>query len=129
MRRVLLRLLINTLALFAAVVVVPGVRFEGPWWHLIVVAVLFGLVNAVLRPLLYILTCPLVLVTLGAFALVINAALFALTARLAMNAGIGFSVSGFWSAIGGALVTSIVAVLVALLVAGEHEHREHPRRA
>jgi len=115
-RIALLRLLVNTLALLAAVVIVPGVRFSGPWWELIVVAVTFGLVNALLRPILYLLTCPLVLLTLGAFALVVNAALFALTARLARALGIAFSVSGFWSALGGAIVTSLAAVLVGLVV-------------
>jgi putative membrane protein len=128
MRRGLLRLLINTLALFAAVVVIPGVRFDGPLWHLVVVAALFGAVNAVLRPFLYVLTCPLVVVTLGGFALVVNAALFALTARLAGTFGIGFTISGFWAALGGALVTSVAAVLVALLITPEPARvRDAPR--
>lgn len=121
MRVGLLRLLVNTLALFAAVVIVPGVRFAGPWWHLVVVALLFGIVNALLRPILYLLTCPLVLMTLGAFALVVNAVLFALTARLALALGIGFSVRGFWAAFAGALVTTLAAVLVGVLVQPEDE--------
>ena len=126
MRVGLLRLLINTLALFAAVVVVPGVRFAGPWWHLIVVALLFGIVNALLRPILYLLTCPLVIVTLGVFALVVNAALFALTARLAGVLGIGFTVSGFGAAFAGALVTTLVSVLVGLLLEPPETHEPAP---
>jgi len=129
MRRALLRLLINTLGLFAAVTLVPGVAFTGIWWHLIVVALIFGAVNALLRPVLMALTCPLVIVTLGLFTLVINAALFWLTARISGALGLGFTVGGFWAAFLGALVTALVAVLVAFLVRPEREAEASQRGA
>lgn len=121
MRRLLLRLLINTLGLFMAVMLVPGVAFSGPWWHLALVGAIFGVINALLRPLLTLLTCPLVLLTLGFFALVINGLLFWITASLAESLGIAFQVRGFWSAFLGALVAGLVSLLAALLV---HEPRE-----
>lgn len=123
MRRLLLRLLINTLGLFVAVVLVPGVAFVGPWWQLALVAAIFGVVNAFLRPLLTLLTCPLVFLTLGFFALVINAFLFWLTASFAESLGIAFTATGFWAAFFGALVVSIVSILVAVLTREPDEVR------
>ena len=114
----LLRWLINTLAIFAAVWLVPGVDFVGPGWQLGLVALLFGLVNVALRPILTLLTCPLVIVTLGLFTLVINAVLLALTAQIAGGLGVRFTVDGFWPAVGGSLVISIVSLVLNAL-AGE----------
>ena len=117
-RALILRWLISTLAIFGAVYVVPGIGFVGPGWELGVVALVFGLVNAVLRPLLTMLTCPLIILTLGLFGLVINALLLLLTAQIAASLGVQFTVASFGSAVLGGLVISIVSLVLSIL-AGE----------
>src|SRR6266540_1891791 len=78
-RALILRWLISTLAIFVAVYLLPGIEFVGPGWELGIVALVFGLVNAVLRPLLTMLTCPLIILTLGLFGLVITIVSLALS--------------------------------------------------
>ena len=117
-RSLVLRWLITTLAIFAAVYLVPGITFTGPGWELGLVAAVFGLVNIGLRPLLSLLTCPLIILTLGLFGLVINALLLLLTAQIAGSLGVQFTVGGFWPAVLGGLVIAIVSVILNVL-AGE----------
>lgn len=126
MRSVLIRWLINTLAIYVAVRIIPGVHYTGGPAGLIVVALLFGLVNATLRPLLTLLTCPLVLVTLGVFLFVINALLLMFTAWLSTQFDIGFSVDGFGSAFLAGLLISLVSLLLTLAV-GEHQIKVEDR--
>ncbi len=114
-QRLLLRWLISSLAIFAAIWIVPGISFSGPGWHIGVVALVFGLLNALLRPLIYLLTCPLVILTLGLFGLVINALLLGLTSALADQLAISFHVDGFWPAFWGGLVISIVSTALSIL--------------
>lgn len=117
MQNLVLRLLINAIALFAATQVgIPGLYFEGDWKTLVSVALIFGLVNALIRPLLSALTCPLIILTLGLFTLVINAAMLALTGWIAAQLKLGFVVDGFGAAFVGALVVSVVSWALALLV-------------
>ncbi|MEW5717541.1 MAG: phage holin family protein [Chloroflexota bacterium] len=124
MRHLLLRLIINAIALFVATQVgIPGLRFDGDWKTIAIVALIFGLVNALIRPLLALLTCPLILLTLGLFTLVINALMLALTGWLAQQFNLGFVVDGFWAAFVGALVVSIVSWALTLVVGEEHEWR------
>lgn len=110
-----LRWLISTLAIFAAVQVVPGITFVGPGWELGIIAMIFGLVNVALRPILTLLTCPLVLLTLGLFGLVINAALLWLTSQIAVGLGFRFEIDGFWPALLGGLVISLVTTVLSIL--------------
>ncbi len=117
-RSLVLRWLISTLAIFVAVYLIPGIGFVGPGWELGIVAAVFGLVNAALRPLLTLLTCPLIILSLGLFGLVINALLLLLTARIAAGLGVQFTVDSFLSAFLGGLVISLVSVLLSVL-AGE----------
>jgi putative membrane protein len=117
-RSLILRWLINTLAIFVAVLIVPGIEFAGPGWELGIVAAVFGLVNTLLRPLLTLLTCPLIILTLGLFGLLVNAALLGLTAAIAGDLNIQFYVRGFWPAVGGGLVISLVSLALNIL-AGE----------
>lgn len=117
-RRLILRWLISSLAIFAAVWIVPGIEFTGPGWQLGIVAIVFGLLNALIRPLLVILTCPLILLTLGLFGLVINALLLGLASELSRGLGIDFTVNGFWPAFWGGLVISLVSLALSIL-AGE----------
>jgi putative membrane protein len=114
-QQLLLRWAISSLSIFAAVLVVPGIEFSGPGWHIGVVALVFGLLNALLRPLIYLLTCPLVILTLGLFGLVINAVLLGLTSALADQLNIAFHIDGFWPAFWGGLVISIVSTLLSVL--------------
>lgn len=122
MRPLLVRWLINTLALYVAVQVVPGVDYDRGPVGLLLVAVLFGLVNAFLRPLLTLLTCPLVLVTLGLFLFVINALLLLVTAWISRQFDLGFQVNGFWPAFWAGLLISLVSLFLSLVV-GEKEVR------
>lgn len=114
--RFLLRLIVTAVALWAAVALVNGITFTGSWISLLLVALIFGLVNAIVRPLLKLLTCPLVLLTLGLFVFVINALMLWLTSALSVSLGLGFHVAGFASAFWGALVVSIVSVLLSIFV-------------
>ncbi len=113
MRNLLLRLLINALALAAAAYVVPGVS-RGSWVDLLLVALVFGVVNAIIGPLLKFMTCPLILLTLGLFLLVINALLLLITSWAGSLFGLGFSVNGFTAAFFGGLVVSIVSCLLSV---------------
>jgi putative membrane protein len=122
MRPLFVRWLINTLALYVAVQVVPGVDYNHGPIGLLLVAALFGLVNAFLRPLLTLLTCPLVLVTLGLFLFVINALLLLITAWMSRQFDLGFEVNGFWPAFWAGLLISLVSLFLSLIV-GEKEVR------
>jgi putative membrane protein len=113
----LVRLLVNAAALWIATQVVPGVTFAGGWLPLLGVAVVFGVVNAFIRPAAKILTFPLIIVTLGIFALVVNGLMLWLTSSLSEALGLGFRVSGFWAAFWGALVVSLVSTILSMLVA------------
>ena len=119
--RFLIRLLINAAALWAAVMLVRGITFSGSWVSLLLVALVFGIVNAIVRPLLKLLTCPLVFLTLGLFILVINALMLWLTSAFSASLGLGFHVAGFASAFWGAVVVSIVSVVLSLFVPDAEE--------
>ena len=126
-RSLTLRWLINILAIYAAVWLVPGIAFEGPGWQLGVIAAVFGLINVALRPLLTLLTCPLIILTFGLFGLVINALLLVLTAQIAGSLGFQFTVAGFWPAVLGGLVIALVGLALNIL-AGEQSFQVVVRR-
>jgi putative membrane protein len=111
------RTLVNAASLWVAVSLVPGVEFSGGWLAFLGVALVFGVLNAVLGPVMKILSLPLIVVTFGIFLLVINAFLLWLTSRLSLALGLGFAVSGFWSAFWGGLVVSVVSALLGLVIA------------
>ena len=112
----LVRLLVNAAALWVATRIVPGVTFDGGPLPMLGVALVFGMLNASLRPLAKILTFPLIILTLGIFALVINGLMLWLTSSLSSTLGLGFHVSGFWAAFWGALVVSVVSLMLSLLI-------------
>ena len=122
----LIRLLVNAAALWVATQIVPGVTFDGGLLPFLGVALVFGIINATLRPLMKILTFPLILLTLGLFALVVNGLMLWLTSTLSASFGLGFHVSGFWAAFFGALVVSIVSMLLSMWI---RPSAEHSRRA
>ena len=114
--RFLVRLLVNAAALWVATRLVSGVTYSGGWLPFLGVALVYGIVNATLRPVLKILTFPIIILTLGIFALVINGLMLWLTSSLSDALGLGFHVRGFWAAFWGALVVSIVSTLLSFLV-------------
>jgi putative membrane protein len=115
----LVRLLVNAAALWVATHLVPGVVYSGGWISFLGVALVFGFVNAFIRPVAKILTFPLIIVTLGIFSLVVNGLMLWLTSSLSAALGLGFHVSGFWAAFFGALIVSIVSTLLSMMVTEE----------
>ena len=114
MQRFLLRLILNVIALTVIAYIVQGISVAGPLSAL-AAAVVLGAVNAVVRPVLVILTFPVTLVTLGLFLLVINAAMFGLAAALVP----GFSVHGFGAALAGSILYSIAGWLTSRYIGNE----------
>lgn len=150
--RLLLRWTINAIALWVAISFVPGIHSPGSIGAILELfsgtpsqaavnaaaaglltvfglAFIFGLVNALVRPLITFLTCPLIILTLGLGTLVVNALMFWLTSAISQtietNFGypIGFTVDGFWAAFFGALVVSVVSVVLSLFVKDKREWR------
>ena len=117
MRSLLLHWILNAAALWAAAALIPGIEFTGGLGRLLILAAVFGLVNSTLRPLLTILTCPLIVVTLGLFTLVINGLMLLVTGWLSETWNLGLTVSGFWSAFFGGLVVGLVSMLLSLALA------------
>ena len=125
MWKFLVKLLINAVALYVAIRIVPGIHAQNMGWlSMLILALVFGLVNSLFGPLLKFLTCPLILLTLGVFTLVINTFLFWLAGRVAAWFGAGFSVDGFWAAFLGSIVVSIISVILSLFF---HDTLKNPR--
>lgn len=117
MTKFLVRLVVNAIALWVAVQIVPGLAYEGGPVALIVVALIFGVVNALVRPLLLLLTCPLVVLTLGLFILVVNTAMLWLTIQLSGSLGLSFSsTDGFLSIFFGSIIISVVSAILNIFI-------------
>lgn len=116
--RPVLRLLVTAASLWVAIRIVPGLSFEGGVLAFAGVAVVFAVVNAVVRPLALVFSLPLLLVTLGLFWLVVNGLMLWLTAALSGALGLGFQVRGLWAAVLGALVVSVASWLLDRFAAG-----------
>ncbi|MEV0324830.1 phage holin family protein [Micromonospora echinospora] len=117
----LIRLVTSAVALWVATLIVPGVEVGGrsgvnTALTLLVVALIFGLVNAVLKPVIQVVGCVFYLLTLGLFALVVNALLFLLTDWIASGLDLPFQVDGFWPAFWGAIVVAVVSWLISVVV-------------
>ena len=121
--RFLTRLLINAAALWAAIRLVPGISFEAEWPVLFVVALVFGVLNAVIRPILFVLTFPFLILTLGLFTFVLNAFMLWLTSAASELFDLRFHVDGFWSAFLGALIVTVVSFVLSLVVSPRRETR------
>ncbi|MER5700638.1 phage holin family protein [Micromonospora sp. NPDC020750] len=124
----LIRLVITAIALWIATLVVPGVEVGGRHGGntaltLVVVALIFGVVNAVLKPVIKVVGCVFYLLTLGLFALVVNALLFLLTDWIARQLDLPFRVDGFWAAFWGAIVMAVVSWLISVAVPDRWEGR------
>ena len=103
--------------------ITPGIFFDGEWWTLFVVALIFGVLNVSVRPLLWFMTLPLLIVTLGLFTFVLNALMLWLTGAISDSLGLGFHVEGFGAAFLGALVVSVVSFVLSLFVASNRRER------
>jgi len=122
MTKFILRWIINAVAIFLAIKFVPGIHLES-LFSIIWLALIFGLANAFLRPLLKVLTCPLIILTLGLFTLLINTFLFWLTGQIGHIFGIMLTFDGFWPIFLGALVISVVSIVMSLIFKDELKGR------
>ena len=115
----LIRLLVNAAALWVATHIVTGVTYRGALAPLIGVALVFGVVNAFIRPITKLLTLPFIILTIGIFIFVVNGLMLWLTSSISDSLGLGFQVSGFWAAFFGALVVSLVSTILSLVIRDE----------
>jgi putative membrane protein len=110
MRDFILRLIVNAVALAATAAILPGIHIrDDRIGTLLVVALIFGIVNAILKPFIIIMSCPLIILTLGLFGLVINGLMLLITAELAGNR---FTIDTFWWAVLGGFVVSVIATIL-----------------
>jgi putative membrane protein len=121
MKAFFIKVLAAALALWVATLIVPGVELEGSTFTdrlgtLLIVALIFGVVNAIAKPIAALFSLPLIVLTLGLFLLVLNALMLWLTSWLASLFDLPFEVDGFWAAFWGAIVISIVTFVVGLFV-------------
>ena len=126
MTKFILRWAINAIALYLAVLILPGrIDLRSDLVSIIWLALIFGFVNALFRPLISILTCPLIILTLGLFTLVINTFLFWLTSVIGQSFGIALVISDpvWWNAFLGGLVVSVVSVVMTLILKDELKGR------
>lgn len=123
-KNILIRWLITALAVVAAAWLVPGIEVVGAdgWLTVIVMAAVLGLVNAIIRPILALLSCGCIVATLGLFMLVINTFTFWLASYItSVWFDLGFSVDSLWSAFLGALIVSIVSFLLSMVLVDDRE--------
>lgn len=115
MTYLILRIMINALSIAIAVHVVDGISFTGEWWKMIFVGAVFGIVNSFLKPLVTLFTLPLIILTLGLFTLIVNTLMLLITVSLSGPLGLGLQIQGFWPAFKGALIVSLVSMMLSWL--------------
>jgi putative membrane protein len=116
MKKFIIRLLINAVGLYLAIALLNGrgiIPQSNHWASLLWLALIFGLVNAILRPILVVAGCPFIILTLGFGTLLINTLLFYLAGIIGTNFGVGFTVTGFWPALLGSLIVSVVSMVLS----------------
>jgi putative membrane protein len=122
-----IRVVVVAVSLWVATLIVPGIEVTGTtgsrWVTLIVVAIIFGVVNAVLKPLIKVVGCPFYVLTLGLIGLVVNALLFMLVGWIASSLGLPFEVGGFGAAFIGAIVVSVVGFILHVLIPDRLDQR------
>jgi putative membrane protein len=123
-----IRTIVTAIALWVAVALVSGIRLAGGSTGrnalvLIIAALVIGVINAFLKPIIKVLGCPLYVLTLGLFALVVNALLLELASWVCRQLHVPFHVDGFWSAFWGAIIIAIVSWLLNLFVPDRYEKR------
>lgn len=128
MSKLILRILINMAALYAAFFLLGGNGLnvqDGSWLSLLWLAVIFGLVNALIRPLTMVVGCPVILLTLGLGTLLVNTLMFYLAGIIGSNFGVGFTVDGFLPAFLGALIVSVVSFVLSMIFGADRKSRRH----
>ena len=124
----LLRLVGNAIALYVASTLIDGIQFgaggEVDFGSLLAVTLIFGVINAIIKPLVKVVTCPAFLVTLGLFTFVVNALMLLLTGWLAGLFNVDFRVDGFGAAFWGAIVISFVSFLLSLFISAEKDDKD-----
>jgi putative membrane protein len=125
MTKFILRWVINAIALYLAVLLLPGIDLESGLVSIIWLALIFGLINALFRPLLQFLTCPLIILTLGLFTLVINTFMFWLTSVIGQSFGLALIITDpvWWNAFLGGLIVTIVSVAMTMILKDEMRGR------
>ena len=128
MKKLILKIAINAIALYAAIAILQG-RGVTPqnenWFSFLWLALIFGLVNVIIRPLLIVMSCPLLVLTLGLGTLVINTLMFILAGWIGTQFNVGFTVDNFVSAFLGALITSIVSFFLTIIFKSEMENKRN----
>lgn len=121
MKSFVIRWAINSVAMWVAVELLSGTQIfpqSSDLTGIIIMALIFGLVNAIIRPLVMVLSCPLIVLTLGLGTLLVNTGMFALAGWIGTSFGYGFEVNGFWGAFLGALIVSVVSFILSLFFRG-----------
>ncbi|MBE0426902.1 MAG: phage holin family protein [Nitrospirae bacterium] len=108
-----LRIMINALSIAMAVTLIDDITFTGEWWKMIIIGAVFGLVNSLIKPFITIFALPLIILTLGLFTLIVNALMLTITAKLSGPLSLGLQIIGFWAAFKGALIISMVSILLS----------------
>jgi putative membrane protein len=123
--RILIRWLIIMASLYVAVWLVPGIQVQdsNAWLAFAVMAIILAFVNAVIRPILVFFSCGCIVATMGLFMLVINAATLWLSSYIAQAFGVGFVVDGFWAALFGSIVVSVVSFVLSILFPDKEKHK------
>ena len=124
LRRYILQWLITSLAIFAAFSLVPGITFSGNGYEIGIIAMIYSVINLLIRPILTLITCPMIILTLGMFTVIINGVLLLITADLAKYFGIDFQIETFFTALMGAVVISLTT-FVRNLLSGENNVKVH----
>jgi putative membrane protein len=124
LRRWVLQWLITSLAIFAAFSLVPGITFSGNGYEIGIIAMIYSVINLLIRPVLTLITCPMIILTLGMFTVIINGVLLLITADLAKYFGIDFQIETFFTALIGAVVISLTTFVLNLL-SGENNVHVH----
>lgn len=122
--KLIIRIAINAVALYAAVAILEGTyifRQTDNWLDFIWLAIIFGLVNAIIKPVVTVLSCPLIILTLGLGTLLINTLMFYLAGLIGTKFGIGFTVSGFLGAFLGALIVSVISFILSRLTLSKNK--------
>ncbi len=126
MTRFIVRWAINAAAIYLAVQFVPGIHLGGNLTGVIWLALILGLLNALVRPLLRFLTCPLIILTLGLFTLLINTFVFWLMGQIGSMVGIPITIDGFVPAFLGGLVVTLVSIVLSMIFREELHRKPRP---
>ena len=128
--KLIIRLVINAVAMYAAVAILNGHGItpqSDNWITFVWLAIIFGLINAILKPILNVVGCPFIILTLGIGVLLINTLLFYLAGLIGSAFGVGFTVDGFLPAFYGSLIVSVVSFVLGIIFKGELDNRRSRR--